>query len=225
MAVILDISASVPEATIRDFARACNRYRDELGNSQKVAMRRGTIALIKSLRALTPRAKKQLPLRNIRRADPSETYSYYTPKGKKKAFPRWLIVRRNGKAYYKPSVTKDFFTPVKSRSEARKKWGQIKRWGLAKKSWGWFMQALFNRSNPESKNPDAKIDRRMVDCKPIRVVGFGENTRIEVVITNKLKFMSDILPSGALNEAMQSATNSINEQINKGMAKARKELT
>ena len=54
---ILDISASVPEETIRDFARACDRYRDELGNSQAVAIRRGTIALVKGLRARTAKAK------------------------------------------------------------------------------------------------------------------------------------------------------------------------
>ena len=226
MAVVLDISASVPEATIRDFARACNRYRDELGNSQAVAIRRGTIALIKSLRTRTPKAKKQMSLQNVRRADPSITYSYYTPKGKRKSFPRWLIVRHGGKkVYYKPSGLKDFITPVKNKSEARRRWGQHTRWGLARKSWGWFMHALFNRANPESANPKAKIDSRMVDGHPLREVVTGPNRRVEVLIVNKLDYMRDILPNGALEEAMRAATRSINTQIDEGHAKARKEMT
>ena len=75
MAAILDIAANVPEATVRDFTRACDRYRDELGNTQAAAIRRGTIALIKGLRARTAKAKKQAPLKDVTKYDgPAETY-------------------------------------------------------------------------------------------------------------------------------------------------------
>lgn len=228
MAVILDISATVPEATIRDFTRACDRYRDELGNSQAVAIRRGTIALIKSLRTRTPKAKKQTPSRNIRRVRPDESYPYVTPKGRKRPHPRWVVIRRGGAdktVYYKPTNPSESDAPVKTKSEAVRRWGQHTRWGLARKSWGWFMHALFNRANPESANPKAKIDSRMVDGHPLREVVTGPNRRVEVLIVNKLGYMRDILPNGALEEAMRAATRSINTQIDEGHAKARKEMT
>lgn len=222
---MLDISANVHQSTIRNFVKACDRYRDELGNSQAVAIRRGVIHLVRSLRKLTPRAKKQLPAGNIRRARPDETISYVTPKGKKKPLPRWIIVRKGGKRIYiKPTHPRENEVPVKSRAEARRRWGQNVRWGLAKKSWGWFMQALFNKSNPETGNPKATIDNRMTEGY-YREVVTGSNQRVEALLVNKLNFISTILPSHMVEGAMLSATKSINAQFEKGHAKARKELT
>ena len=57
MAEVLEISAQVPETTVASFLKALDGYRTQLGNTQKVAVRRGTIALIRSLRARTPKAK------------------------------------------------------------------------------------------------------------------------------------------------------------------------
>ena len=223
----IQFPANVLAATAKDFANACNRYRDELGNSQAVAIRRGVINLVQSLRRQTPKAKKQAPSDHIRRARPSETAFYITPKGhKKKPLPRWVVVRRGGKdkkVYFKPSHPKDGDTPVKTKAEARRKWGQYTRWGLAKKSWGWFMHSLFKRNNPESGNPNAKIDDRMTEGY-LREVVTGTNPRVECLIVNKLNYINDILPGHAVEAAMILATRSINAQIENGFAKARKEL-
>lgn len=227
MAAILDISASVPEATIRDFARACDRYRDELGNSQAVAIRRGTIALIKGLRARTAKAKRQAPASDIWRYNGSTGPKYITTKGKDaKSHPRWVVRRKGGsdtKYYTKPYKPKDDAEVVTSKADARKKWAQYTRWGLAKKSWGWFMHALFRRNNPETENPKAKIDGRMTEGY-IREVTTGSNPRCEVLIVNKLDYIRKALPEAALNDAMAAATRYIDGQIDKGLAKARKEL-
>lgn len=217
MAAILDISASVPEATIRDFARACDRYRDELGNSQAVAIRRGVIALVRGLRARTAKAKRQAPLKDVTRYD-GPGPKYITPKGKKqKPLPRWAIRRRGGQD------AKTYVKPAETRAEARRKGGQYTRWGLAKHSWGWFMKALFKRAEQTGGNPATKIDPRMTEGY-LREIVTGTNPRVEVLIVNKLDYINDALPASALNDAMAAATRYIDGQIDKGLAKARKEL-
>lgn len=228
MAVILDISASVHESTIKEFLKACDRYRDKLGNTQAVAMRRGIINLIKSFRHQTPKAKKLAPVSHIHRTSPADGVAYITPKGhKQKPMPRWVVVRRGGpdkRVYIKPYKPKNGDAPVTTRGEARRKWGQYTRWGLAKKSWGWFMHALFNRANPEHANPKAKVDGRMTEGF-LREIVTGGKPRVECLIVNKLDYIRDILPSYAIEGAMLKAIKSITAQIDEGHAKARKELT
>ena len=214
---ILDISASVPEATIRDFTRACDRYRDELGNTQAAAIRRGTIALVKGLRAQTAKAKRQAPLKDVTRYD-GPGPKYITPKGKKqKPMPRWSIRRRGGQD------AKTYVKPAKTRAEARRKGGQYTRWGLAKHSWGWFMKALFKRAEQTGGNPKTKIEPRMAEGY-LREIVTGTILRVEVLIVNKLDYIREALPDAALTDAMAAATRYIDGQIDKGLAKARKEL-
>lgn len=216
MAAILDISASVPQAVVSDFMRACSRYADELGNTQRVAIRRGTIALVKSLRARTAKAKKQAPTGDVTRATPR----YLTPKGHhQKPQPAWVIRRHVG-----DKGERHYIHTADTRAEARRKYAQYTRYGLAKLSWGWFMKALFNRSIPgESANPRAKVDSRMTEGY-LRESGVGKGRVVEVLIVNRLDYITAALPSGALEESMRAATNSINKQIDDGLAKARKEL-
>ena len=215
---ILDISASVPEETIRDFARACDRYRDELGNSQAVAIRRGTIALVKGLRARTAKAKRQAPLKDMTRYD-GPGPKYITPKGKKqKPMPRWAIKRRGGQD------AKTYVKPAETRAEARRKGGQYTRWGLAKHSWGWFMKALFKRAEQTGGgNPRTKIEPRMAEGY-LREIVMGTTLSVEALIVNKLDYIREALPEAALSDAMAAATRYIDGQIDKGLVKARKEL-
>ena len=217
MAAILDIAANVPEATVRDFTRACDRYRDELGNTQAAAIRRGTIALIKGLRARTAKAKRQAPLKDVTRYD-GPGPKYITPKGKKqKLLPRWAIRRRGGQD------AKTYVKPAETRAEARRKGGQYTRWGLAKHSWGWFMKALFKRAEQTGGNPKTKIEPRMAEGY-LREIVTGTSPRVEVLIVNKLDYIREALPEAALTDAMTAATRYIDGQIDKGLAKARKEL-
>lgn len=220
MASILDINADVPQEVIKDFVRALDGYRDKLGNTQAVALRRGTIAFIKSIRARTPKSKKQAPLSHVT-SYTGDGPHYITPKSGKfkgKSLHRFNIKRRGGA---------DAFTsirPAESKADARARHGQYKKWGLAKKSWGWFMKALFKQANPESGNPNAKITPDMVECVPLRDIVTGPNRHAEVTLVNKLDYIRDIVPASAIEEAMRAATKSITEQINKGLAKARNEL-
>lgn len=218
MDAVLDISAAVPPQTLRDFQRAFTRYRDELGNSQAVAVRRGTIALIRGLRARTAKAKKIAPLSDVTRYD-GPGPKYITPKGKnQKSLPRWKIVRRGGAdkwAYVKPADT---------RADARRRFAKYTRWGLAKHSWGWFMHALFRRAEQTGGNPKTKIDGRMTEGY-LREIVSGPNPRVEVLIVNKLDYITEALPPTALSDAMTAATRYIDGQIDRGLARARKELS
>lgn len=218
MATVLDINASVPKETIDAFLKACDGYKDKLGNSQRVAVRRGTIAFIKSVRARTPKSKEMAPLRDVSEYMGTGPH-YITPKTgrfKGQALHRYAIKRKGG--------TRVYIHPAESRADARERHGKYTKWGLAKKSWGWFMHALFNRANPEDANPKAKVDSRMVECTPLREIVTGGNPRVEVTIVNKLDYISAIVPDGEIAAAMGAATRSIEAQINKGLAKARKEL-
>lgn len=203
----------VDRAVVADFHRAFNRYREELGNSQAVAIRRGTIALVKGLRARTLRAKKQAPLKDVR---PFQgTPRYITKDGRK--LRRFEIHRRGG------SDAKVYVHPAESRAEARRLFGQYTRWGLARHSWGWFMKALFRRAELDGGNPKTKIDDGMVEGH-YREVVTGTNPRVEVLIVNKLGYITKALPPNALADAMAAATRYIDGQIDRGLANARKEI-
>lgn len=218
MAEMLSISAEIPASVVADFSRACDRFRTELGNSQAVAVRRGTIALVRGLRARTAKAKRQVPLKDVTRYR-GDGPKYITPKGRRqKPQPRWAIRRRGG------DRERVYVKPAESRAAARLlPSAQYMRWGLARKSWGWFMQSLFNRANPESANPKAVVRPDMVESS-LREVVTGANPRIEVTLVNKLGYIRDALPENALAAAMSAATKYIDGQIDRGIAKARKEL-
>lgn len=216
MAMMLDIAAEVPQRELDDFSRACARYRDELGNRQSVAIRRGVLNLLKSLRARTARAAKTAPASHVtRNASPR----YLTPKGhKQKSQKAWAIRRRVGS-----DRERTYVHAADSRAEARRRFAAYTRFGLARKSWGLVMKCIFNRAIPTEGNPKAKVDSRMGDGF-IRESGTKESPRVEVYVHNRLDYIRSALPDAALADSLRAATNSINKQIDAGLARARKEL-
>lgn len=219
MASVISISASVSDAAIRDFSRACFRFRDELGNTQAVAMRRGVIALIKSIRARTKASRKSVKLAAFAPYDGSGPH-YITPKsGQFKGLPLHRFTKQ-GYRKHQPYV---YTYAAASRTDAWKRHGKIVRHRLAKKSWGWFMQKLFHRAAPSDGNPRAVVRDDMVDGY-LKEVTNDENPRVECLIVNNLDYIRDALESNALEDAMRAATTAINAQIDKGIAKARREL-
>lgn len=217
MATEFDIKAEIPENVLRDFNNALDGYKSKLGNSPAVALRRGVIAFIKSLRARTPRSAKQAPLRDIQPYTGPGPH-YITPKSgnfKGRALHRFSIKRKGG------PDTVYRIRPAESKKDAQARHGQYWKWGLAKKSWGWFMQSLFHKGNPEQGGRNAKITADMVEAIPLREIVTGDNPHAEVTLINKLDYMRDILPDFALADAMVSATRSIRAQLRKGCVKAK----
>lgn len=238
---MIDIQANVDKNAVREFLVACDRYRTEVGNTQAVAIRRGTIALIKSVRARTRKAPKLVDRKEvtISKQDPQ----YITTndgkllrrvnvvrwrKGKHVVKEHWLPVSfkyrrrmgmRNGNYQGIVSKVEDKSLIVK---RARLWYGKIPMFGLAYQSWGWFMKSLFNR-NETVVNNRASIKPSMVDGF-LRDRMYGKGRVVDILIHNKIDYIRDALPNGALEEAMAAATNSINTQIDQGLAKARNGL-
>ena len=85
------------------------------------------------------------------------------------------------------------------------------------------MKALFKRADHTGGNPKTKIEPRMAEGY-LREIITGTIIRVEVLIVNKLDYIREALPEAALTDAMAAATRYIDGQIDKGLAKARKEL-
>ena len=219
----LDISAEIPEATVRGFVAAFTRYKDDLGNSQANAIRRGTIALIKSLRAWTPATKKRIPRRAVQKGF---VWGFNKGTGKNRQQRHFRV---NGHDYHWFEVnrltadgreTKHYLGD--SAAEVWRERGGIYRNKLAKKSWGHFMQLLFGRAEPND-NPNAKVTDKMAHGY-LREIVTGNQPRVDVLIVNELDYITKALTPEQLDDAMRAATNYINGQIDKGIAKAGKEL-
>ena len=107
------------------------------------------------------------------------------------------------------------FSEAHMRKEAQEQYGQIRNWGLAKKSWGWFMKSLF-RQSMQDENPRAKIDSRMVDAQKRE-----SDTEYSIVLVNWLEYIRKAMPPGAMSIALRKATNLINHKIESGLRSRR----
>lgn len=231
MAAGLTIEAEADKAAIKAFMDALARYETATKRSMKDAVRSATIDLVRSLRARTRKAPKIVPRDDARwgESDPK----YITAKDGRQ-FRRVVITRwahgtsRNSvhwqlvRTKYRSRRTKrggvseswSEATPAMLR-EARQRFGGIRNWGLAKKSWGWFMKSLFHASM-QDENPRAKIDSRMVDAQKRE-----SDTEYSVVLVNRLEYIRKAMPPGAMSIALRKATNLINHKIENGLRSRR----
>ena len=210
----LDISAEIPQETVQGFVAAFTRYKDDLGNSQANAIRRGTVALIKSLRARTPYTKKRIPRKAVRPGEIPNGQRHFRVKGHD--YHWYTVDRLKGDKIERKHYLGD------SAGEVWRERGGIYRNKLAKKSWGHFMHLLFKRAAP-SDNPNAKVTDKMVHGY-LREVVTGPAPRVDVLMVNELDYITSALTPEQLDDAMRAATAYINGQIDRGIAKAGKEL-
>ena len=228
MAAGLTIEAEADKAAIKAFTDALARYQTETKRDMRGAVRSATIDLVRSLRARTRRSRKFIDRMEISK-------SYLPPKWIKRGHSgrplrrmqlmrwgngtNWLDHRyvyggeyvrgpRGGQRVHP-------FSEAQMRREAQKNYGQIRNWGLAKKSWGWFMKSLF-RQSMQDENPRAKIDSRMVDAQKRE-----SDTEYSVVLVNRLEYIRKAMPPGMMSIALRKATNSINHKIESGLRSRR----
>lgn len=231
------VATVVDQADVEALMKAIGDLRHHLGTSTRVAMRRATIDLIKSLRARsggTRVSKKQVALSDI---SPSETKPKYITKPDGKVFRRYTVNRYfNGKPYKVESFIPAHTKPkgksgkigsdhAKMKREARARIGQIRNWGLARKSWGWFMKKLFNQSSTSGDNPNVIIDSRMVSGELSEKrkqladgsISLATPIYICIEIVNKLGYITKAIFPGAVPRAIEKARNSILAKIRKGV--------
>lgn len=242
MAVGLTIEAEADKAAIKAFMDALARYETATKRSMKDAVRSATIDLVRSLRARTRKSPKAVPrieiaksyqtpkwIRNSHGGKPIRRMSIIRwAKGENYLAQRYVyggecfsalrrrVVRRKGKLYNSPVVLKIRpFSEAQMRTDAQRVYGRIRNWGLAKKSWGWFMKSLFHASM-QDENPRAKIDGRMVDAQKRE-----SDTEYSVVLVNRLEYIREAMLPGAMSIALRKATNLINHKIESGLRSRR----
>lgn len=229
--VAIRFSMSVPAADVKAFTDALKRYEKETQRDMRGAVRSATLDLLRSLRARTRRAPKVVPLGYVRWGE--ETPKYYTGKKDGKVYrrvvvTRWFKGKRSQHVHWQEVRTKyrsrktrngiseswSEATPAMLR-EARQRFGAVRMWGLAKKSWGWFMRALFQHS-VKDENQHARIRSGMVDKEMVERDG-----SVSITIVNKLDYIRKALKPGALSSSLRAAANLINKKITAGMRSRR----
>lgn len=222
------------QADIKAFMDALARYEKETSRSMKDAIRSAAIDLVKSLRARTRKAPKIVARTDVRFGESDPKYITGTKGGANGTLFRRVVVMRWSKGRVKQHVhwqrvgykyrsrktangISESRTEAKSAMlrDARKNFGNIRQWGLARKSWGWFMKSLFGQS-VQDENPKALIKAGMVD----RTVTDNKN-EYSITIRNRLDYIMNAMPSGVLSVALQKATRLINHKIDSGFRSRR----
>ncbi len=241
MPAAIAFECEVSERGMADFIKALSRYQKETQRDMRSALRSVTIDLIRSLRARTRRSKKFIERMEISK-------SYLPPKWIKRGHSgkplrrmqlmrwgrgtNWLNHRYvyGGEYVRGPKGGRRVrpFSEAQMRREAQKNYGQIRNWGLAKKSWGWFMKSLF-RQSMQDENPRALIKPGMVDggiqefheVLPDGTVDRNAPVRCDIDIVNRLEYIRKAMPPGVFAIAVQKATNIINKKIESGLRSRR----
>ena len=247
MAAAIAFECDISERAVADFTAALARYQAETQRDMRSALRSATIDLVKSLRAQTRKAPKIVPRDDVRWGDADP--KYITGRdgrqfrrvvvarwfhGNRRQLVRWQPVEnryrtrmgmRNGN--YQGIVKASEATPAMLRS-ARQNFGKVRQWGLAKKSWGWFMKSLFGASM-QDENPAARVNSEMVgggirefrEALPDGTVDNSAPIRCDIDIVNRLDYVRKAMPPGAVAVAVQRATNSINKKVTDGLRSRR----
>ena len=242
MPVAVAFECEVSDRGIADFVKALARYQRETQRDMRSALRSVTIDLLRSLRARTRKSKKF-----IDRLDISK--SYLAPKWIKRGHSgrplrrmqlvrwgrgtNWLDHRYVYGGEYvrgpKGGQRVQPYSEAQMRREARQNYGQIRNWGLAKKSWGWFMKSIFHKSM-QDENPKARIrqgdmvERGITEKRetlPDGTIDLQAPIRCDIDIVNKLEYIRKSMPPGVFAIALQKATNLINKKINDGLKSRR----
>lgn len=240
---MLAVSIDIPAAELNLFKAALARYTRETRRDMRSALRSSTIDLVKALRARTRKSPKTVNRADIRWGESSPKYltADNGQQFRRVVVTRWIGGRKVRKIHWQPVGVKyrarktsngireswSEATPAMLR-EARKRYGKIRQWGLAKKSWGWFMKALFKKSVAD-ENPAAVIDSRMVDggIREARdraadgSIDLTAPVKCEVTIVNRLEYIRKAMHPGALTDAVGAAVRSITFKIENGLKSRR----
>lgn len=228
MNALVSIDCEVSRADVRAFLDALSRYQRETKRDMKSAVRSATIDLLRSLRARTRKSRKFIDRMEIAKSSLPPKWIKRGHGGgplRRMQLMRWAHGRPHLDHRYvyggeyakgpKGGLRVRPYSEAHMRREAQRVYGQIRNWGLARKSWGWFMKSLFRKA-AQDENPRAKIRPGMVDGE------LAESDReIAVTLVNRLEYIREATPPGTFEVAIRKATNLINKKISAGL-KSRK---
>lgn len=247
MPAAIAFECEISERAVADFVKALSRYQAETQRDMRSALRSATVDLVKSLRAQTRKAPKVVPREDARwgEADPKYITAPDGRQYRRVVISRWYHGARVQRVHWQLVQTRyrtrmgmrngnwqgivkaSEATPAMLR-EARQRYGRVRQWGLARKSWGWFMKSLFGRS-VQDENPKARVSSEMVgggiqefrETLPDGTVDNSAPIRCDIDIVNRLDYVRKAMPPGAVAIAVQRATNSINHKISEGLRSRR----
>jgi hypothetical protein len=199
--------------SMEELRKQMERRRTLCGDSAEDVIRIGTIAALQALQSSTKVAPQRRKVRL-----PS-----------KESGARKIRVARN-RMFIAEGINRDtggpknivIFAPDLACAKLHPK-AQIKKWGLAKSSWGWAMHRLFavraQGVRGELSEPDGSIEvLKIID----RVNGFAQAN-----IDNRLKYMDSALSGGrgqSLSTAMTRAANVMRSRIDRIIKQASMEV-
>lgn len=226
-AIALDVD--IPLDTQARFMDAAKKYMTDMRRDSSTALRVSTIDFIKSVRKVTRTSKPYVERKEVRKGRSDPKYLTGTKKKVKGQLYRRMVVKRWVKGNYVNRVVwvkaeQKYSTRMGMRNgnyqgivrkvddntklvnTTRLTKGKIRRYGLAKKSWGWFMLSLFRQSMTSGKdNPKAIVrEGHMVESKHEKTP-----TAESYTLTNKLDYIRKALQPGGLVTAANQATKSI----------------
>lgn len=200
---MVDISASVDEAAVRDLDDAIAEYARILGGDADTAPRRAAIQICKSLRAGTRTAPKY-----ARSSEYTVAKSMTDPKHQ-------YVTARDGRQLRRfridrPPRGKSYDVFEERKQDVRKHRLVLARRGLAKQSWGWVMHNIYSGSAPDTPWRRRRNDRR----NPKDAVSESCSRRGFALISNRLDWIEDALKRGfTVGAAVTKTVNWIVHQI------------
>ncbi len=227
---VLSINCDVSKLDVKAFTAALARYEKETKRDMRGAVRSATIDLVRSLRKRTRRAPKMVAREDVRFGESDPKYITGTTgrargtEFRRVVVARWSRGRKVNRVHWQPVEAKmrtrrGRFVVEEAKAAmlrgARERFGKIRQWGLAKKSWGWFMHAIFQRS-AHDENPDARLRPGVVEKEMVERDG-----EISITIVNRLDYIRNALQPGALSASLRAAANSINKKIASGFRSRR----
>ena len=225
---MIDVTADIDTAAVGRINDMLDRVARESPRRLAAETKRAAIYICQSLRKNTKTAPKRIPRADVRwgRSDPQ----YITgTKGKAKG----KLLRRTVVNRYRNGVKGNIIKwklldgdPQTTRatsadlSAAWKRFGSITRHGLAKKSWGWVMKAIYNgapagdtswkRTKGERRDP-----RQFVRGLFRRTAG-GAFAQIH----NALDYIFAAVAPGAVDQSVEAAANRLEHNIQRHIERA-----
>lgn len=196
------------EDDLRLLETQMKRRVNELGDTPSTAVRIGTIALVRSMQASSKMSPRRRKVRVSQTARRKRTHG-------NRIFIAQGMNRQTG-------GVKNIVIFAQNLSAAKQSpKATIKKWGLARASWGWGLRKLYGESTngrPGLTMPAGTIEaEKLVD---------REDGYAQVIITNKLNYIAKALVGGrgpAVSTAYARAAGAMKGRIDQAVNKATRE--
>jgi len=228
---MIDVSVDIDTAAVGRINNMLDRVAKESPKRLAAETRRAAIYICTSLRARTKKAPKRVRA-NEWSAEPSQKRPQYLSRGGR-MLRRWSLTRKLGTP---AQYTRDHYVYTNAhrgkngvmvgknaaaeKRELIRAHGGIPRAGLAKKSWGWVMKAIYNSAPAGDiswkRTKGERRDPRQFVRGLFRRTASGAFAHIH----NALDYIFAAVAPGAVAESIDAAANRLEHNINNHIQRA-----